>query len=636
MKQTNNALKYLLAQYRAIFKHAYVKGLASAMLVTAALAAGQAQAATPDSEDNYYQYISGSWRETPKVPGNGENNSVIVTGALAGDAINVSGDGSADEAKKSNVASGGNIYLGSGTGLPSGAAASLASGAAAGGWAQATDTATATGNKLTVQGNGKALNGGNEKGRGILYGARANSTAGIAIAEGNQLIIKKGDSASDIAFDNAAIGGQAKGKLGAQANNNLVDIDGSEELDQKIVSGGGSIIGGQAADAGASATGDFIASGNTVDINQAAYTAESSKTLNIFGGQATLTNDSDANSLRAIGNSVILNHVNFDNASGKALNIFGNYAEVGSTGSADTVRADGIAGKLSVDIKNSTLNKAVVLGGRAVNSGSASASNLSVSITDTKFLGTSSLVGAASVDSNYSGETVSSFANNNSLILSNSKPTTNTYSFSDGQIVGASVALKSGSPADVTGSALSASNNTVEITGYPLIDTAINGALITQGQVSGATVTMDSNSVVFAGTLGTDNGTSSIRAAYGAGGLGRLTNNTLEIKGTVNNAEIVAAQLNSGGYSLPSSEQHVLTGNAITIGSDAVITGGSIRAVFGDLATSIATNNDVTISGQVKNVGVITGGAGADSVIDLQSSSRYDLTNTTGTIGDCH
>ena len=44
MKQTNNALKFLLAQYRAIFKHAYVKGLATVAL-TAGLAVGAAQPA---------------------------------------------------------------------------------------------------------------------------------------------------------------------------------------------------------------------------------------------------------------------------------------------------------------------------------------------------------------------------------------------------------------------------------------------------------------------------------------------------------------------------------------------------------------------------------------------------------------
>ena len=44
VKVSNNALNFLLAQYRAIFKRAYVKGLASAVLLTAGLAAGQAQA----------------------------------------------------------------------------------------------------------------------------------------------------------------------------------------------------------------------------------------------------------------------------------------------------------------------------------------------------------------------------------------------------------------------------------------------------------------------------------------------------------------------------------------------------------------------------------------------------------------
>ena len=45
MKLSNNALNFLLAQYRAIFKRAYVKGLASAVLLTAGLAAGATQSA---------------------------------------------------------------------------------------------------------------------------------------------------------------------------------------------------------------------------------------------------------------------------------------------------------------------------------------------------------------------------------------------------------------------------------------------------------------------------------------------------------------------------------------------------------------------------------------------------------------
>ena len=46
MKLSNNALNFLLAQYRAIFKRAYVKGIASAVILTAGLAATQANAGT--------------------------------------------------------------------------------------------------------------------------------------------------------------------------------------------------------------------------------------------------------------------------------------------------------------------------------------------------------------------------------------------------------------------------------------------------------------------------------------------------------------------------------------------------------------------------------------------------------------
>ena len=52
MKQTNNAIKFLMAQYRAIFKNAYFKGIASAVLLTAGLAvAGGAQAKDYTQDD---------------------------------------------------------------------------------------------------------------------------------------------------------------------------------------------------------------------------------------------------------------------------------------------------------------------------------------------------------------------------------------------------------------------------------------------------------------------------------------------------------------------------------------------------------------------------------------------------------
>ena len=80
MKQTNNAIKFLMAQYCAIFNNAYFKGLASAALVTVAMAAGQAQAAT----SNLATALSGTTADSPAAvtPINGDDNS--VSGASGG------------------------------------------------------------------------------------------------------------------------------------------------------------------------------------------------------------------------------------------------------------------------------------------------------------------------------------------------------------------------------------------------------------------------------------------------------------------------------------------------------------------------------------------------------------------------
>ena len=71
MKQTNNAIKFLMAQYRAIFKNAYFKGLTSAVLLTAGLAvAGGAQAATNIDSTNWGQLTTDA------------NGVTTVTGAM--------------------------------------------------------------------------------------------------------------------------------------------------------------------------------------------------------------------------------------------------------------------------------------------------------------------------------------------------------------------------------------------------------------------------------------------------------------------------------------------------------------------------------------------------------------------------
>ena len=76
MKQTSSALTFLMAQYRAIFKRAYIKGIASAVLLTAGLAAGQAQA------DDLSSQLSGSTWDKPTASLN----------MAADDSITASGD----------------------------------------------------------------------------------------------------------------------------------------------------------------------------------------------------------------------------------------------------------------------------------------------------------------------------------------------------------------------------------------------------------------------------------------------------------------------------------------------------------------------------------------------------------------
>ena len=134
MKVSNNALNFLLAQYRAIFKRAYIKGLASAVLLTAGLAASQAQAATDmnalasggvitATDSGTYINISGS--------GSGQWNAdvTIVNGApsgtansgnfviASGGALTLEGTGSLTiNVTSGDVASGGMLVQGGGSG----------------------------------------------------------------------------------------------------------------------------------------------------------------------------------------------------------------------------------------------------------------------------------------------------------------------------------------------------------------------------------------------------------------------------------------------------------------------------------------------------------------------------------------
>ena len=88
MTLSNNAIKFLQAQYRAIFKRAYIKGLATAVLLTAGLAAGQAQAV-----DLTIGWESGDALETSTAEDTFIKDSATVGGIIinAGDKLTTSG-----------------------------------------------------------------------------------------------------------------------------------------------------------------------------------------------------------------------------------------------------------------------------------------------------------------------------------------------------------------------------------------------------------------------------------------------------------------------------------------------------------------------------------------------------------------
>ena len=85
MKQTSSALTFLMAQYRAIFKRAYIKGIASAVLLTAGLAAGAtsgpAMAAVNDTILDAEDFSSGAAVSSGTIT----QSSTINMGSLAAD-----------------------------------------------------------------------------------------------------------------------------------------------------------------------------------------------------------------------------------------------------------------------------------------------------------------------------------------------------------------------------------------------------------------------------------------------------------------------------------------------------------------------------------------------------------------------
>ena len=310
MKQTNNAIKFLMAQYRAIFKNAYFKGMATALVLTAGLAAGQAQAATSG-----YLLQDKTWKWRQELEKDSIDKSTILAGAIAGNNLNDLDSTTITAEKQAAIkangsASGVTIYIGN---VPTGAlgTGSMKSGAAAGGWATTSGsmTAEASNNNVIVNGSG-FVDKGDVDSRGVIHGGRANATDGFAVASGNVIEVKKDEaSRSKAAAEEKIVGGTALGFTGATASNNQVIITGTEQNRQAVATGDRSsmlfgLTGGTVRINKSGASGTYEASNNSLELTAISVSSED-KAFLFVAGRADLSSGAASNPAQLDGQIIL-------------------------------------------------------------------------------------------------------------------------------------------------------------------------------------------------------------------------------------------------------------------------------------------------------------------------------------------
>ena len=290
MKISNNALNFLLAQYRAIFKRAYIKGLASAVILTAGLAAGQAQATPSTDNPVWTSGSSAGWSSGTTALDDASGS--IVTGDYD--------DGKTDGHNDGKV-SGETLIIGASGGTIDGDVVKVSSGNAFGGYVKigegiATD-AIAENNVLKVT-SGASITSTND---GNLIGGQAKTNGtGQAFAKGNQLLIDQQTSISGGSF----IGGMAGGLHGATAEDNLYKFTGNAETRSEVKTKNGNIGGlvyvGDNTHSGSS--GMYQALGNTLDMSNFTVSGDSTTEGNktFIGGWITVSNLEDNHNIELL------------------------------------------------------------------------------------------------------------------------------------------------------------------------------------------------------------------------------------------------------------------------------------------------------------------------------------------------
>ena len=365
MKQTNNAIKFLMAQYRAIFKNAYFKGMATALVLTAGLAAGANTAQAAD--DNWY-YTTNSTDDTSDVTkwsGNGTTAAGSTGNAAGALDFGTSGSDSSGNivAPGDGIATGGQLDIGaSGDTIE----VTTVSGNAYGGLAiisSGSMTAIAHDNKANLYSGGVV--------NGHLVGGWAKQKGdGTAQAYLNSVTVSGNATTSSLSVGNQVIGAWASSKHGATASQNTVTISGGmENRGFSFQASGGGIYGTQVwADTGA-VEGNYTTDTNKVSITNVTLTAD--KVGNIVGGHVFANDTTTAgktvkgSTFNASNNAISLDNVALNNSTGSTL-IAGNLVEhnfLNVQSTAERFIANGDGSTPTLDIKNSELTKVTAYGG---------------------------------------------------------------------------------------------------------------------------------------------------------------------------------------------------------------------------------------------------------------------------------
>ena len=669
MKQTQNALKFLLAQYRAIYKHAYVKGLATAVLLTVGLAAGQAQAAnTWYSNTDDSVLVSGSTIHSDHWQKKTGSVNKVTAGSLAG-AVG-------DTVKGQTTVSSGSLSLGTGSGND----AYGTSGHAFGGIIVAESnigTLTATNNVLTLNSGGSLASGGfnaygayvNASGggnvvatenkvaindnftitSGDVFGARAKTSDGSATVTGNSVTI----NAATLTINqgaNGIVGALAESTDTTRVIGNSVTISGTNTQSPLSFTGVNAIGGGHALNqtSGAYAS-TLLAQENTVELNNTAFTPTASGAY-IYGGRAQNYNDASGAAnvdIRAINNSISLTDTNItaNIAAGSNIHLIGNFAvgfaQSGSAQPGQNVTANGNGTDTTVSINggsftnsgNVALNydTAAVIGGYAYTlSGSATANNNIVDITDATF--TAMDLNGAVVRGNGAGNNVEATGNKLTITDTNQRTQGNATSqaaVTASHIAGAYLQLDNGntkSSLTATKNAVTIENTSTEVAKQMTIEGTIYGANV-QGGTSGAAFTVTGNTVDVGSNIKTSSSIYGAQTSYN----GNISNNAVTFDGTMQIAadgtatSIVGASIVTGDSgSAGDLATLTVTGNTVTIDSNAVLRNVNVSAV--DLATNNATNTSVIHSGNNTIVNGIYEVSDSDGTGDTYSLAGDDVT----------